>query len=205
MNRFWVLALAVLSCEKKESGTPTIVIPSPTQTQVQPQPQPQPQAQPQPKEIAMPLEIRSTAFANATTIPKKYTADGSDWSPPLAWKNPPAGTKAFALVNDDPDAPAGTWDHWIVYDLPATTLDLPEGVGRVAKLPVGAKEGKNSWGRANYGGPSPPPGKPHRYYFKLYALSAATELAAGATKTELEAAMQGKIMGVAQWLGTYGR
>lgn len=152
----------------------------------------------------MGFEIRSAAFENATTIPKKHTGDGADTSPPLEWKNAPAATQAYALVVDDPDAPVGTWDHWIVYDLPASAAALAEGAAK-ADLPSGAKAGRNSWGKTSWGGPSPPPGKPHRYYFKLYALSAPTGLAAGATKGDLEGVMQGKVLGVAQWMGTYGR
>jgi Raf kinase inhibitor-like YbhB/YbcL family protein len=153
----------------------------------------------------MAFEIHVSAFANGTTIPAKYTADGKEVSPKLDWSGTPEGAKALVLIMDDPDAPRGLWVHWLVYDLPADTQTLPEGVGKGATLPAGAKEGINSWNRSGYGGPSPPPGKPHRYYFKLYALSAPTGLNAGVTKAELEAAIKDKTLGMAQWMGTYGR
>ncbi|MEK6606964.1 MAG: YbhB/YbcL family Raf kinase inhibitor-like protein [Myxococcota bacterium] len=174
--------------------------------------------------IAMPLlgaekearmKIRAGAFADGGRVPTKFTADGADVSPELAWSEAPQGAKAFALIMDDPDAPVGTWDHWLLYDLPGDTASLAEGASaggggkgdakRTAALPAGAKEGKNSWGKSAYGGPAPPPGKPHRYFFKLYALSAPLGLAAGASKTDLEHAMKGKTLAVAQWMGTYGR
>lgn len=153
----------------------------------------------------MAFEIQTLAFANGATIPAKYTADGKDVSPQLDWSGMPERAKALALIMDDPDAPMGLWVHWLVYDMPADTKALREGAGKGAPLPAGAKEGKNSWNRLGYGGPSPPPGKVHRYYFKLYALSASTTLAAGATKAELEAAIKDKTLGMTQWMGTYGR
>ena len=153
----------------------------------------------------MGLVLKSSGFAHETRIPNKYTADGPDVSPSLEWSDAPAGTKAWALIMDDPDAPMGTWVHWVIYDVPAETKSLAEGIGKGASLPKGTKDGKNSWNKLGYGGPSPPPGKPHRYYFKLYALSAPTALAAGATKADVEKAMQGKILAQAQWMGTYGR
>ncbi len=151
------------------------------------------------------FSISSPAFEPGSPIPQRYTCDGPDLSPPLAWSGLPEGTKALALVCDDPDAPVGTWDHWIVYGLPPSLAGLPEGVGKSAPLPPGAVEGKNGWGRLGYGGPCPPPGKPHRYFFKLYALKAALGLKAGATKGELKAAMDGLVISSAELVGTYGR
>jgi len=155
------------------------------------------------KEGVMGLELRIQAFDRGSRIPKQFTADGPDISPALAWSGAPAGTQAWALIMDDPDAPVGTWVHWVVYDLPAATTALAEGASK--SLPGGAKTGKNSWNQAAWGGPSPPPGKPHRYFFKLYALAAATGLGVGARKEDLLAAMKGKILAESEWMGTYGR
>lgn len=151
------------------------------------------------------LSISSPAFDSGKPIPKRFTCDGEDVSPPLVFTNLPGGTKALALVCDDPDAPVGTWDHWIIYDLPASLSGLPEGVGKSSPPPSGAVEGKNSWNKLGYGGPCPPPGKPHRYFFKLYALKAGLGLKAGATKGELMAAMNGLVISSSELIGTYGR
>ena len=147
------------------------------------------------------LALSSSAFANGAVIPAEYTADGADVSPPLSWTGVPEGTRSLVLIVDDPDAPVGTWDHWVVYDLPADTREL----AKAAALPKGALDGSNSWGRTGYGGPAPPPGKPHRYHFELDALRQPLGLAAGAKKAAVEAAMQGKVLGEATWTGTYGR
>src|SRR4051812_22986515 len=127
------------------------------------------------------LILRSTAFRSGGDIPRKHTCDGVDVSPPVTWEAAPAGVKTFALLVDDPDAPAGTWVHWVIYDLPATTKELPEGVAAAA-APNGAKQGVNDFRKTGYGGPCPPAGAPHRYFFKLYAVDAATDLKPGATK-----------------------
>jgi hypothetical protein len=136
----------------------------------------------------------------------KHTCDGADVSPPLAWADSPANVKTFALVMDDPDAPMGTWVHWVLWNLPATVASLPENVPKTETLKFGgALQGNNTWPRIGYSGPCPPPGKPHRYYFKLYALDASLSLKAGATKADLERAMEGHIRDQAQVMGTYGR
>ena len=153
----------------------------------------------------MAFEIKSAAFAQGADIPKKFTCDGSDVSPALSWNEPPKGTQSFALIMDDPDAPVGTWVHWVLYDLPATARELPEGVPKDADLKSGARQGKNSWPRISYNGPCPPPGPAHRYYFKLYALDTKTSLKSGATKAELEKAMQSHILAQAEWMGRYKR
>ena len=147
------------------------------------------------------MKLTSAAFAEGGTIPAKYTCDGLDVSPPLAWSSVPAGTKAFALIADDPDAPAGTWVHWVLYNVPGSIAQFPEGVSG----PGGAVQGRNDFGKVGYGGPCPPPGKPHRYFFKLYALDAPLALKAGAIKAEVERAMQGHALAEAQLMGTYGR
>jgi len=151
------------------------------------------------------IQLTSAAFADGQPIPVKYTGDALDISPPLAWTNAPAGTKSFALITDDPDAPAGTWTHWVIYDLPPTATALPEDTLKVAQLRNGAKQGLNSSKKTGYSGPMPPPGKAHRYYFKLYALDKLTGLASGATKADLLKAMDGHVLGEGQLMGTYQR
>jgi hypothetical protein len=153
----------------------------------------------------MSIEVTSTAFQQGMPIPKQYTGDGGDKSPPLRWSEPPAGTKSIALIGDDPDAPRGTWVHWVLYSLPAQTRELEEGVPTTPALPSGAKQGKNDFGNLGYGGPAPPTGKAHRYFFKLYALGMVPDLAPGATKAELETAMKGHVLDQGQLMGTYQR
>lgn len=151
------------------------------------------------------MELQISAFPREGSIPKTFTADGSDFSPALAWTTPPEKTKAFALIMDDPDAPAGLWTHWTLYDLPPGTTSLGENCPKAPTLPNGSRQGKNTWGRVGYNGPSPPPGKPHRYFFKLFALSSPLELEAGATRDQVDAALRGKVLAEAQWMATYGR
>jgi Raf kinase inhibitor-like YbhB/YbcL family protein len=153
----------------------------------------------------MSMQMTSAAFSAGEMIPKKFTCDGPDPSPQLAWGPPPARTQSFALVVDDPDAPAGTWVHWVMFDLPADARELPEGVAKQELLASGARQGRNDFGKIGYGGPCPPPGKPHRYFFKLYALDAKLGLKAGATKADVERAMRGHIQAQAELMGTYGR
>ena len=144
------------------------------------------------------MKLTSPAFENNGKIPSEYTCDGSGTSPELNIEDVPKNAKSLVLINDDPDAPVGTWDHWIVFNIPPTTAkiekgDEPEGLG-----------GKNSWGRTGYGGPCPPSGV-HRYFFKLYALDAMLNLKEGAAKKEIENAMQGHIIAKAELMGTYKR
>lgn len=153
----------------------------------------------------MSFQIKSPAFENGQPIPVKYTGQGKDVSPPLEWSGAPAGTKSFALINDDPDAPVGTWVHWVIYDIPANATNLAENIPAKETLPDGSKQGLNDWGRVGYGGPMPPPGKPHRYFFKLYALDTVLNLKPRATKAELLRAMQGHILAQAELMGTYQR
>ncbi|HXE91232.1 MAG TPA: YbhB/YbcL family Raf kinase inhibitor-like protein [Terriglobales bacterium] len=153
----------------------------------------------------MSFSIESPAFAPGGDIPRKHTCDGPDVSPALRWNEPPAGTKGFALIADDPDAPVGTWVHWVVYDLPAATRELPEGVVKQKDVPGGGRQGTNDFRRLGYGGPCPPPGKPHRYFFKLYALSTALGLEPGATKVDVERAMKGRVLAEASLMGRYRR
>src|SRR5712691_12932499 len=153
----------------------------------------------------MPLQISSTAFSAGETIPKKFTCDGPDVSPKLSWSDPPVNSQSFALIMDDPDAPAGTWVHWVLYDVPRDTKELPEAVPKQEQLPSGARQGRNDFGKIGYGGPCPPPGKPHRYFFKLYALDSKLNLKVGATKADVERAMKGHILAQAELIGKYGR
>jgi Raf kinase inhibitor-like YbhB/YbcL family protein len=148
----------------------------------------------------MNFELTCTAFAAGEPIPAKYTCDGADISPPLAWSDPPQGTQSLALIMDDPDAPVGTWDHWLLFNIPADTPDLPEQ----ASPPSGSVDGKNSWGRMGYGGPCPPRGT-HRYFFKLYALDSTLDLQSGADKAKLLQAMERHILAQAELMGTYAR
>lgn len=151
------------------------------------------------------MKLTSTAFQEGETIPRQYTADGKDVSPPLTWSGTPAGTRSFALICDDPDAPVGTWVHWVLFNLPADRFDLPEGLPPERTVMGDARQGTNDFKKIGYGGPAPPRGKPHRYFFKLYALDARLELKDGAGKPQLEAAMKGHILAEGRLLGKYGR
>lgn len=153
----------------------------------------------------MALQMASAAFSAGEMIPKKFTCDGPDVSPELTWNNPPPKTQSFTLIMDDPDAPVGTWVHWVLFDLPAETRELAEGVAKQEQLSNGARQGRNDFGKVGYGGPCPPGGKPHRYFFKLYALDAKLGLKAGASKADVEKSMKGHIVGQAELIGKYGR
>ena len=149
--------------------------------------------------------LRSPAFGNGGQIPSQYTCGGSDQSPALAWNGVPAAARSLALIADDPDAPRGTWSHWLLWNLPARVTELPGGVPAREQLETGARQGTNDFGRLGYGGPCPPPGRPHRYYFHLFALNAALNLNPGAGRGQLERAMKGHVVAEAHWMGTYGR
>lgn len=152
----------------------------------------------------MDIKITRTAFEDGGMIPRKYTCDGEDVSPPLAWTGVPEGAKTIALISDDPDAPMGTWVHWVLFNLPATEKALPEAVPPDKELKNGARQGRNDFRRIGYGGPCPPGGT-HRYFFKLYALDTVLNLPAGATKAELLKAMEGHILAQGQLMGKYRR
>ncbi|MFC1738478.1 YbhB/YbcL family Raf kinase inhibitor-like protein [Planctomycetota bacterium] len=152
----------------------------------------------------MEIKITSPAFEEGGMIPSKYTCDGEDISPPLQWQNVPEGTKSIALISDDPDAPMGTWVHWVLYELPAETSELAENIPADESLPNGAKQGTSDFGRIGYGGPCPPSGT-HRYFFKIYALDSDAGLEAGATKGQLLKAMEGHILATGQLIGKYKR
>ena len=153
----------------------------------------------------MSFTLSSTSFASGGDIAKKFTCDGADVSPHLSWTQPPAGTKTFALLMDDPDAPLGNWNHWTAWNLPPSVRALPEGLSKDARLSDGTEQGRNDFRKSGYNGPCPPAGKPHRYYFKLFALDTKLDLKTGAGRKELEAAMKGHILAQAEWMGRYGR
>ena len=155
------------------------------------------------------LQVTSDAFEANGLIPKKYTCDGQDLSPPLRWGEPPAGTLSFVLIADDPDAPIGTWVHWVLYDLPRGTRELKEGLPKTRRLqfPDGAaRQGMTDFKRLGYGGPCPPPGSYHRYFFKLYAVDTILEYSPDEmTKQELLKAMEGHILAQGELIGRYKR
>jgi len=153
----------------------------------------------------MAFALKSQAFKEGDLIPTKYTCEGPDVSPPLRWGDPPHGTRSFALIADDPDAPMGTWVHWVIFNLPERQRDLPEGVLTQETLPNGARQGLNNFKNVGYGGPCPPPGKPHRYYFRLYALDTMLDLKPRATKSRVLEACKGHILAEAELMGRFGR
>jgi Raf kinase inhibitor-like YbhB/YbcL family protein len=153
---------------------------------------------------AMELKIKTRAFHEGDMIPKKYTCDGADVSPPLTWEGVPANTKSLALISDDPDAPMGTWVHWVIYNIPTSVTELSENVPPIKILENGAQQGTNDFHKIGYGGPCPPRGI-HRYYFKLYALDKVFESGPGVTKAQLLKAMEGHILAQGQLMGRYKR
>jgi Raf kinase inhibitor-like YbhB/YbcL family protein len=162
------------------------------------------EAPPVPTEAPMPFELTSVIIAHEQPIPAHYSCDGEDLSPPLDWNDPPASTQSFALIMDDPDAPGGTWVHWVVYNIPAEERNLLAKIPSEAQLSNGTIQGVNSWGKVGYGGPCPPSGT-HRYFFKLYALDTTLSLDENAGKDEVVAAMEGHILAEAELMGTFSR
>ncbi len=153
----------------------------------------------------MAFTISSTDFQNGADIPKPFTCDGDDISPELSWTNPPEKTRTFVLIADDPDAPVGIFTHWVLFNVPAEIRSLPQNISKTPELPDGSRQGKNGFGKIGYGGPCPPPGKPHRYFFKLYALDTKLDLNAGASKQDVERAIQGHVLAHAELMGKYHR
>ena len=151
------------------------------------------------------MKLSSPAFGEGDPIPEKYTCQGDDVSPPLEWTGAPDTTESFALICDDPDAPGEGWVHWVLYNLPGGTTELPEQFPAKAALPYGVCQGLNDFNKTGYGGPCPPPGKAHRYYFKLYALDSQLDLGPKAVKSDLVDAMEGHVLAKGQWMGTYLR
>ena len=154
----------------------------------------------------MAIQINSSAFEAGRPIPKKHTGEGADVSPPLVWSSLPEGTAELALICDDPDAPtAEPWVHWVIYNIPADSDRLPEAVPATEKLETGALQGRNNFGKIGYGGPCPPRGKPHRYFFRLYALDGKLAVGGGLTRKALLEETKGHVLETAELYGTYGR
>jgi len=153
----------------------------------------------------MSFTLSSPAFPNGGPIASRYTCDGDDLSPALAWSEVPSASQSLALIADDPDAPAGTWTHWILWNIPARATLLAENAPKIDVLDNGARQGVNDSQRIGYIGPCPPPGKPHRYFFRLFALDARLDLKPGATRGELERAIQPHLLAETHWMGTYKR
>jgi Raf kinase inhibitor-like YbhB/YbcL family protein len=154
-------------------------------------------------EGATTLTVTSTAFAEGQAIPDKYTGHGDDVSPPLQWSGAPSETKSFAIICEDPDAPMGTWTHWVIFNIPATATGLPENVAKIGSLPDGSKQTKNSFGNIGYNGPAPPSGQKHRYFFMVFALDTTLTLDAGADRHNVANAMDGHILARGHLMGTY--
>lgn len=153
----------------------------------------------------MKFTLTSSAITDGATIPDRFTCAGADVSPALSWTAAPEGTKSFALIVDDPDAPVGTWVHWVLFNLPASATTLPEAVPAKENLADGSRHGRNDFKRLGYGGPCPPPGKPHRYFFKLYAVDRLLDLPPGATKAHVLDAIRGHTLGETTLMGRFGR
>jgi Raf kinase inhibitor-like YbhB/YbcL family protein len=153
----------------------------------------------------MNLTLTSTAFAHGDAIPAKHTGTGPDVSPALAWTNVPDGTTCFALICDDPDAPLGIWVHWVLYDIPAHVRELREGLPKSEIVLESAKHGRNDFGKIGYGGPMPPPGKLHHYFFRLYALDGPTDLRPGATRAQVLKVTKSHVLAEAELMGTFQR
>ncbi len=150
----------------------------------------------------MSIQVSSPTFEDGGTIPPQNTCDGANTSPALKWSSVPQGAKSLALIVDDPDAPSGDFVHWVLFNLPASQTSLPEGAGSSTSQGV---EGNNSFRKSGYNGPCPPKGPAHRYFFRLYALDTLLNLKAGATKSDVEKAMQGHVLAQGQTMGKYGR
>jgi Raf kinase inhibitor-like YbhB/YbcL family protein len=161
--------------------------------------------QPKGGSSVMTFTLSTPAFGSGAEIPKDYTCQGTDVSPLLTWVDNPPQTTSFALIVDDPDAPSGTWVHWVIWNISAATHLLPENVPKGGRLNSGAFQGRNDFGKTGYNGPCPPPGKTHRYYYRLYALDVKLTLQPGATRKELDAAMKAHVIGKAEHMGTYRR
>jgi Raf kinase inhibitor-like YbhB/YbcL family protein len=197
MKAFILLLLVVVGCDRKTSSTADTSAPPASNAAI---------TDTGSESKAMAIKVTSPAFQPGAPIPSKYTCEGQDISPPLAWSGAPANTKSFALIVDDPDAPdpakpQRVYVHWVVYNIPATTSSLPENASKKG-LPKGAVQGKNDWGKAQYGGPCPPIGR-HRYFFKLYALDTDLSGLTSPTKADLERAMKGHVLGSGELIGTY--
>jgi len=151
------------------------------------------------------LNLSSPAFTPGGAIPKQYSCEGEDYSPALTWTDVPQSAKTLALIVDDPDAPRGTFVHWVVYNLPASVRHLDENVAKEPTIAGGGNQGRNGFRRFGYGGPCPPPGPTHHYHFRLYALDSSLNMGPGATAAQVQAAIQGHVLATAELVGTYKR
>jgi len=185
-----VSALALLNCSSQRAQPERVAINPPASSPTQDQ--------------NAAIKLTSSAFKEGEAIPRQHTCDGVNISPPLEWTGVPKTARTLAIIADDPDAPGGTWVHWVVYNLPADIIGLVENLPATENLKAGGLSGKNDFGNAGYGGPCPPSGT-HRYFFKIYALDGELPLKAGATKAEVEKAMEGHILAQGQLMGTYRR
>ena len=158
-----------------------------------------------PEEGKMALNVSSSAFEEGSRIPIKYSCQGEDVSPALRWDKPPRGTQSFALIMDDPDAPGGIFTHWVLFNIPSATRQLPEAVSTTTQLSDGSLQGKNDFGKIGYGGPCPPPGHAHRYQFTIYGLDRMLDLKTGAPRKQVLEAMMGHILGQGRLTGSYQR
>lgn len=195
---FTALAISIAACtappaqDISPTETQSIILQAQTETII---------TQPT-EEVVMSFEITSPAFANAEAIPADYSCKGRNISPTLTWSEPPDAAQSFALIMDDPDAPMGTWVHWVIFNIPASTRDLKEGASTDPQISDGSLQGKTSAGSNGYHGPCPPSGT-HRYFFKLYALDTMLDLSSDADKKDLLAAMEGHILANAELMGTF--
>jgi Raf kinase inhibitor-like YbhB/YbcL family protein len=160
---------------------------------------------PEPADPGVKIALTSPAFKEGEALPREYTGDGKDQSPPLKWGEVPRDTKSLVLLCEDPDAPGGTFVHWVLFNLPPEPRELPAGVPTEKELPSGARQGKNDFDKIGYGGPKPPSGQTHRYEFKLYALDQKLDLPAGATRDEVVKAMKGHVLAMGKLVGKYSR
>lgn len=161
--------------------------------------------QPPEEEVKMALNVSSPAFEEGSRIPIKYSCQGEDVSPALQWGEPPEATQSFALIMDDPDAPGGVFTHWVLFNIPSATRELPEAVPTTTQLSDGSLQGNNDFGKIGYRGPCPPPGRPHRYQFTVYGLDRMLDLKAGASKKQVLEAMKGYILAQGRLTGLYQR
>ena len=151
------------------------------------------------------MKITSPAFADGAPIPAEHSCEGADSSPGLAFADIPVDTRSFALICDDPDAPRGTWVHWVLFNLPADAVELAPAMPTAPELPSGTRQGTNDSGEVGYGGPCPPPGRAHRYFFRLYALDCTLNLSPGASRADLDHSMAGHVLAEATLMGTFQR
>ena len=184
-----------ISVEGGSSQTVTIAMATVTALHGDPEPSPTPAR----------FSLRADAFTNGGKIPTLYTCDGEDLSPALSWDAPPASAETLVLIMDDPDAPVGVWDHWVLFNLPSSVLELPQGQAGTGAPAAGGVHGANSWGQSAYGGPCPPKGPAHNYRFFLYAIDTTLDLQPGATKSQVLNALEGHILAESTLTGAYKR